>query len=72
MSLWPRPSAAVVLIVTSLWLIGTTLSFLAMTNGFTQTPFELQNTVLLGIQAGAFATWVAVVTAWLRGSSVKT
>ena len=67
MSLWPRPDFSVVLIVTSLWLIGTVLSFHAMTNAFTESPFVLRHTMLLFIQVGAFATWIAVIVAWLKG-----
>lgn len=63
---YDNPGTIFTLVVVLLFLFGATLSFMAMTNLFTVSPFQSQHTVLISIQVIALMMTSRIVFVYFR------
>ena len=65
-SYFKEPTLTFAIIVTAIFALGCLLSFMAMTDLFTQSPFQPQNRVLLFTQVAAFLVTANVIWNYLK------
>ena len=63
---YDNPGTVFTLVVVLLFLFGATLSFMAMTNLFTVSPFQSQHTVLISIQVIALLMTSRIVYSYMK------